>query len=183
MPRILKSRIFRQSLKKSLFFTNHQGMSFISLHSNWRESWFLRDELGELFLNFSPLGDAVRSTSQYNGLLFLFEAKFKDFSVLLFFSILFLLFTLFDELKFFSCEETALQVLMSYRVSVCALLEKSLIPIGIIGYFFAPWHSACLLPGYKPICTGKLKEIYPGNNLIGESFFTFQIPYQDINQL
>ena len=74
-------------------------MSFISLHSNWRESWFLRDELGELFLNFSPRGDAVRSTSQYKGLLFLFEAKFKDFSVLLFFSILFLLFTLFDELK------------------------------------------------------------------------------------
>ena len=63
------------------------------------------------------------------------------------------------------------------------LLEKSLIPIGIIGYFFAPWHSACLLPEYKPICTGKLKEIYPGNNLIGESFFTLQIPYQDINQL
>ena len=74
-------------------------MSLISLHSNWRESWFLRDELGELFLNFSPLGDAVRSTSHNMGLLFLFEAEIKYFSTLLF-SILFLLFTLFDELQF-----------------------------------------------------------------------------------
>ncbi len=43
-----------------------------------------------------------------------------------------------------------------------ALSEKSPIPIGIIGYFFAHQHSTCLLPGYKPINTGKDKGKYPG---------------------
>ena len=92
-------------------------MSLIFLHSNWRESWFLRDELGELFLNFSPLGDAVRSTSHNMGLLFLFEAMIKDFSTLLFFSILFLLLTLFDELQYSilsNIMETEIITLMSF---------------------------------------------------------------------
>ena len=44
-----------------------------------------------------------------------------------------------------------------------ALLEKSPIPIGIIGYFFAPWHSTRLLPGYKPMITEKDKGKYPGS--------------------
>ena len=43
------------------------------------------------------------------------------------------------------------------------LLEKSPIPIGIIGYFFAPWHSTRLLPGYKPMITEKDKGKYPGS--------------------
>ena len=42
------------------------------------------------------------------------------------------------------------------------LSEKSPIPIGIIGYFFAHQHSTCLLPGYKPMNTEKDKGKYPG---------------------
>ena len=102
-------------------------MSLISLHSNWRESWFLRDELGELFLNFSPLGDVVRSTSHERGLLFLFEAKTKDFSALPFFSGLFLLLTLFDELE-----------LVFFNNQICKI--KSTLMISYPSFLFFPGH-------------------------------------------
>ena len=49
-----------------------------------------------------------------------------------------------------------------YKTVYTTLLEKSPIPIGIIGYFFAHQHSTCLLPGYKPMNTGKDKGKYPG---------------------